>query len=59
MTISHITLSQDDINNPLHPNLWQSICDDLGVTLEPRPGTSDSPVYPEAVTLTVTHVESE
>tara|TARA_Y100000004_G_scaffold50549_1_gene55734 strand:+ start:473 stop:646 length:174 start_codon:yes stop_codon:yes gene_type:complete len=24
-----ITLSKEDINNPLHPFLWEEICEDL------------------------------
>ena len=25
-----INLNKEDINNPLHPFLWEEICDDLG-----------------------------
>lgn len=27
-----ITLSREDINNPLHPNLFDQICEQLGIT---------------------------
>ena len=57
--MSVVHLRREDINNPIHPNLWESMCDDLGVTIPPRPGTSDEPVYPEAVTLSVIDAQAE
>lgn len=29
-----IIINRDDINNPLHPNLWESFCDTLGISTD-------------------------
>ena len=28
-----IILTKDDVNNPLHPHLWETICDDLNIDM--------------------------
>lgn len=33
-----ISLSREDINNPLHPNFWADLCNDLDL----NPETTDS-----------------
>lgn len=29
--MKRLILAREDINNPVHPNLWREICDALGV----------------------------
>jgi len=29
-----IILNKEDVNNPLHPNLWESFCETLGISTE-------------------------
>ena len=43
-----IILTKDDINNPLHPHLWEGIMNDL-----------DLPMETQSVTLLVTVEDSE
>ncbi len=29
-----IILSKNDVNNPLHPHLWETMCDDLNIDMD-------------------------
>lgn len=43
-----IILYREDINNPLHPYMWESICDDLGLSPEGKHGE-----YPDSIEIKV------
>lgn len=49
-----LTLAREDINNPLHPFLWQEICQDLGFE-DNSPDGEDN--YPDTIHLTITKAE--
>lgn len=49
-----IILAREDINNPIHPYLWEQLCEELG--LEPKCDCQD---YPETITLTVAAAEAD
>ena len=46
-----LTLAREDINNPLHPFMWQEICEDLGFD-----GGKDGD-YPDTIHLTIAKAE--
>lgn len=48
-----VVLSQDDINNPLHPNMWRELCEQLGYEAD-RSGD-----YPSELHLTVRGSEAQ
>ena len=54
MQVKSITLAREDINNPLHPFLWQEICADLGFDGGDRDGEDN---WPNTIRLTVTEAE--
>ena len=54
MQVKSITLAREDINNPLHPFLWQEICADLGFDGGGRDGEDN---WPNTIHLTVTEAE--
>ena len=49
-----LTLAREDINNPLHPFLWQEICQDLGFE-DNSPDGEDN--YPDTIHLTIISAE--
>lgn len=49
-----VVLDREDIRNPLHPALWESICDDLG--LGPKCNCKDAS-YPDRIVLAVSKAE--
>ncbi len=52
--IKSLTLAREDINNPLHPFMWQEICEDLGFDGGNRDGEDN---YPDTIHLTVINAE--
>ena len=47
--MKYIILYRDDIASTLHPNLWESICDDLGLA----PSCPSCGEYPDSIELSV------
>lgn len=43
-----IILTRDDINNPLHPTMWEQLCEELG--LDPK---CDCEGWPEQIEIKV------
>lgn len=50
MRTKTIILAREDIQNPLHPFLWEHLCEDLGLFTF---GSGDGRVCPESVELKV------
>lgn len=49
-----LVIDRADINNPLHPSLWENMCDDLG--LAPACKCED---YPDRIVVTVSKAERD
>ena len=48
-----LTLYREDFNNPLHPDLWDSMLEDLGIDTHVKANGKTIPLDIESVTLRV------
>lgn len=48
-----LTLCREDFANPLHPNMWRDICEQLDLAPAPASGDTTDDDWPDQITLTV------